>query len=551
MEHRPRILYPDRRQLQLVPSDLESALPADHLARSVWAFVEAQDFRVLYAKVKSVENGPGAPAIDPKVFVSLWLYATLDGVGSARELTRLCTSDQAYMWICGRLGMNHTSLARFRVEQGEFFEGLLVASALALVQAGVASIDSVAVDGRKIRANAGAASFRSREALEGLQAEIKGHVEKLRNELDDQPAASVDRKLLRAKRAQEERLRRVQAAIDGMEEAEQIKARAPKASRKVDVSEGPSDVIGEPAVALELQEGGLAASEAPPETDDEGSPGGTPPTGGGSRQATKQSKANGQVKKRGKARNMSHSDAASPTGSTFPLDQSTEQALEPEAPSQAINETTSESIPAEAQTELDSSLRATQARVSTTDASANRMKTADGGFRPAYNCQSLVDANSTTIFHVSVETSGSDGPLLLPMVHGFEAAYSCTANEVLADGGYVNLKGVEALEAGDRQTRVYMPPPKPRGKGSSKRPRYQRLESDSAAIGAWRERLGTTEGQEKYKLRAQSVELVNAGYANRGLNQFRTRGKGRVKSELLLHAIVHNFQVTRRLVKGP
>ena len=108
MSTKVRILRPDRRQLHLVSSDLEGLLPSDHLARDVWNFVENQDLHALYARIRSLEGAPGAPATDPAVLLALWLMATLDGVGSARELERLCQRDLAYMWICGGLGMNHT-----------------------------------------------------------------------------------------------------------------------------------------------------------------------------------------------------------------------------------------------------------------------------------------------------------------------------------------------------------------------------------------------------------------------------------------------------------
>jgi transposase len=80
----------NRLQVELTPTDLEGLLPPGHMARLVWRFVEGLDLSALYAAIKAREGGPGRTPIDPKILLALWLYATIDGVGSARELDRLC-----------------------------------------------------------------------------------------------------------------------------------------------------------------------------------------------------------------------------------------------------------------------------------------------------------------------------------------------------------------------------------------------------------------------------------------------------------------------------
>src|SRR5882757_8709260 len=96
-----RVVRPDRRQLRWDMIDLEGLLPANHRARLVWSFVESLDLSELYERVKSREGEAGRPAADPAVLLALWLYATVAGVGSARELERLAQSDAAYRWLAG------------------------------------------------------------------------------------------------------------------------------------------------------------------------------------------------------------------------------------------------------------------------------------------------------------------------------------------------------------------------------------------------------------------------------------------------------------------
>ena len=113
---RPRVLEADRRQV---------VLEGEHPARAVWAFVEGLDLAPLYALIRASEDRAGRPAIDPKILVSLWLYATVDGVGSARALARLCTAHVAYRWLCGGVSVNHHTLSDFRVAHVDWLDGVL------------------------------------------------------------------------------------------------------------------------------------------------------------------------------------------------------------------------------------------------------------------------------------------------------------------------------------------------------------------------------------------------------------------------------------------
>jgi transposase len=97
----PRYETAHRDQIELQPCDLEALLPPGHAARLVWRFVEGLDLSAFYAAIRAREGRAGRPPIDPKILVALWLYATMDGVGSAREVDRLCYSHDAYRWLRG------------------------------------------------------------------------------------------------------------------------------------------------------------------------------------------------------------------------------------------------------------------------------------------------------------------------------------------------------------------------------------------------------------------------------------------------------------------
>jgi transposase len=209
----PRLRKAERRQVSLRSISLEDLLPADHRARFVWSFAERLDLSALYGAVKAVEGHPGRPPADPGILLALWLYATVEGVGGARELDRLCREHIGFEWLCGGVGMNHTTLAEFRVAHGAVLERLLADSFAAMLRTGHASLARVAQDGMRVRAAAGAASFRRRASLERCRAEAAAEVARLRAELEADPGALSRRQAAARQRAAADRERRVEAAL--------------------------------------------------------------------------------------------------------------------------------------------------------------------------------------------------------------------------------------------------------------------------------------------------------------------------------------------------
>lgn len=228
---RPRVQRPNREQVELRAVDLEGLLPPDHRARLVWAFVEGLDLEPLYERIRAVEGEPGRPPIDPAILTALWLYATLEGVGSARALERLCEAHDAYRWLCGGVSVNYHTLADFRVDHGELFERLLTDGVAALIADGAVSLTRIAQDGLRVRASAGHGSFRRRDALEVARAEAEAQVAALRAELERDPEATTRRVAAARERAARERAERVRRALERLPELEARRAK-PSAQRR-------------------------------------------------------------------------------------------------------------------------------------------------------------------------------------------------------------------------------------------------------------------------------------------------------------------------------
>ncbi len=214
----PRLRIAERRQFGLRAVTLDYLIPADHRVRMVWRFVEGLNLSSLLAMIKAVEGQAGHPAADPRIMMALWLYATIEGVGSAREVARLCKDHIGYQWLCGGVSMNAKTLSDFRVGHGQILEGLLVDSFTALVKAGVARLDRIAQDGVRVRASAGAASFRRDSTLQECRREAEQAVQDLRSEIATDPGAFSRRKAAARQRVAADREARVQAALAVTEE---------------------------------------------------------------------------------------------------------------------------------------------------------------------------------------------------------------------------------------------------------------------------------------------------------------------------------------------
>src|SRR6266851_2349916 len=217
----PRLREPRRDQIELRATDIDSLIGQDHLARMIWAFVVRLDLSELENRIKARGSKPGHPAITPRLMLALWLYATSQGIGSARALARLCDSHDTYRWLCGGVSVNYHTLSTFRTGCADLLDRLLSEHLAALAEAGLVDLDTLAQDGVKIRASAGTASFRRAETLEQKLVTAQAVVAELKREVEADPEASNKRIRAARERAARERLERVQAAQAALAEIKQ------------------------------------------------------------------------------------------------------------------------------------------------------------------------------------------------------------------------------------------------------------------------------------------------------------------------------------------
>ena len=408
----PRISSPDRSRVDPNPKRIDELIPPDHKARLVWALVEDMDMTELYQEIKSVEGHAGRPAIDPRILVALWLYATDEGIASAHELARRCTDCDPYKWICGGVHVNYHTLADFRVAHPDWLGQQVVENIAAMRAEGLASLDKLGQDGMRVRANAGNDSFKKAEKLSQLLEEAEQQWNQTQDEFEQTQQRSPA-ELAAQERAAQQRIERIKQA------QEEVKRVAEQRERR--------------------------------------------------------KKGDGKT-----------------------------------------------------------------ARASTTDPEARRMKMGDGGTRPAYNVQFDTDLDSLVIMGAEVVQAGSDCGQMEPMVQQIEAEQGPLPDggEYYVDGGFASNDDLESVS--QRGVTVFAPVKAVEKKKQKGQDPYAPKRGDTPHVAFWRQRMGTSEAQEKYKQRCKT-EFPNATCRNRGLHQFLVRGLAKVKTAVLWYVLTHNL----------
>jgi transposase len=417
-----RMREPVRDQIELRAVDLDSLVGLDHPARAFWAYVQELDLGDLEDAIKARDHTPGQAPPSPRLLLALWLYAVSEGVGSARALARLCACHDAYRWLCGGVSVNYHGLSDFRVAHPELLDQLLIEHVASLSAAGIVNLDEVAQDGLRVRAAAGASSFRREKTLREELDKAKCLVEQLKQEQDSDYEASNRRIKAARERAALERKQRVDAALAKQEELKAERARRAK-TNKAEVA------------------------------------------------------------------------------------------------------------------------KQREPRASTTDAEARNMKMADGGFRPAYNCQISTAAAGQIVVAVDVDTTGSDRGLVRPMLDELQRGYGRWPSRHLVDGGF--NKNDDTEWAASIGVDIYGPPVSSKHKTDPYAPRSD----DGPGVAAWRLRMNSPQGKEIYKRRALH-ECINAHFRQWRLHQFTVRGRQKVTTVLRWLALAHNILAGNRMLKA-
>jgi transposase len=262
-----RLRRPERLQVAMKVECPDDLIPGEHPARGVWAVVESLELSGFCRPIKARAGVCGRDATDPRLLVALWLYACVRGIGSARELARRCDPEaegsRPFLWLCGGVSVNHHTLSDFRVEHGAALDDLFTQTIAVLVKKGLVKVRRISQDGTRVRAGAGAASFRRGSTLAKLLEEARTHVAGLKALLDDpEKSAGVSARQRAARgRAARERLERIERAIKTIpalqKRQDELAKRMSKKEKATKLKEPRASVTDASARVMKMPNGGF------------------------------------------------------------------------------------------------------------------------------------------------------------------------------------------------------------------------------------------------------------------------------------------------------
>lgn len=243
---RARVKLVDRSQMVWRSVDVEHLIEEEHPARAVWAMTGKVDLKGFYEPIEAVEGVAGRTPWDPRLLVSLWVYAYSRGISSAREIARACSFDPAFQWLCGMEVINYHTLSDFRTAHGQALQELFVQLLGVLSAEGLVSLERVMHDGTKIKA------FASRDSF-GRQDKLQAHLQAARQQLEALEAQANEESCARQQaarqRAARERQQRVEQALEQLSQVRQAK-RGPQEKQQARAS------LSDPQARVMKQAGG-------------------------------------------------------------------------------------------------------------------------------------------------------------------------------------------------------------------------------------------------------------------------------------------------------
>lgn len=227
-----RVKRPVRNQTEMIVRDLDSLVAEDHPVRAIWEFLGRLDLSAFYQSIKVALDKPGRPASDPQVLLALWVYATVEGIGSARRLAKLTEEHDVYRWLRGGVPVDYHLLAEFRVTHQEEIDDLITQAVAVLLKAGVVELKRVSQDGMRVRASAGSSSFRRDRSLKKCLEEAREQVKRVAQEREHPDRETSQREQAARERAAREREERIEQALRQLPQVQAVKERQKKHAGK-------------------------------------------------------------------------------------------------------------------------------------------------------------------------------------------------------------------------------------------------------------------------------------------------------------------------------
>jgi transposase len=159
----------DRCQLVLFPQRLDEAVAREHPVRLLDDILSRLDWTAWEAKY---HVNLGQPAIHPRVLAGVILYGLLTRIRSSRALEEALHVRLDFRWLAEGRALDHSTLSEFRRKHPPELKDLFINIGLLAREMGWLSLELLAYDGPRIRANNKRSKTRTPEELKQMREEL-------------------------------------------------------------------------------------------------------------------------------------------------------------------------------------------------------------------------------------------------------------------------------------------------------------------------------------------------------------------------------------------
>ena len=211
-------------QRSLFATNVFDLLPSDHPCYVYEDIFEQLD-------TLSVEQNYsilGQNAYHPRLITGILIYAYSQGTFSSREIEKKCNEDLGFMFISHLNCANFRVLSDFRKDNYKFFKECFKQSVLLAMEAGMASLGHISLDGSKFKANTSKHKAMSYGRLKAKEKELTEEIEdllakaaKCDEEEDEEYQDKTGYEIPEELKIKEKRLAKIKEAKEALEKREQ------------------------------------------------------------------------------------------------------------------------------------------------------------------------------------------------------------------------------------------------------------------------------------------------------------------------------------------
>lgn len=486
-------------QTFLLPPSPDEWLPEGHLVYFLLDLVGELDLNTIEAPIQA-RDPRGEKPYDPRMMVTLLLYAYCVGLPSSRRIARATYEDVPFRVIGGGSHPHFTRICAFRREHFGALKGLFRQVLRLCRAAGLASLGHVSMDGSKFKANASKHRAMSYDRMQTTSQRLEAEVEEL---------------LRRAEQVDAEEDELYGEGVQPEDLPDELRRRESRLAK-----------IREAMESLELEAKQTRAAELMKQAAGHRQTAATHPDGSVRKRATTNA-----AKREVKAR-----DLLDDTGDDRPPPEPETRGEESDRPTADGTDTV---LPAHQTPATPDGAPRPKAQRNFTDPDSRIMEL-QGGFIQGYNGQIAVDEDHQIIVAAAMTNQAPDTHHLVPLMERVEANCGALPSKATADTGYwapSNAQwcedyGVDAYIATGRMKRGWAREPPATGAPPA----------DADARERMRHKVNTVEGREVYKRRKCVPEPVFGQIKEcLGFRQLLHRGIEKAQCEFSLICTGHNL----------